>query len=600
MPGEKIEDIYIHEFHSDLIPPTAETMNNPKQGGAKITVIGKPGCFAKGTKVLKFDGSIANVEDIKKGDLLMGDDSTPRKVLELCRGKEKMYKIKPMKGDPIIVNENHILSLKCTGYNQHKKGEILNITVKDFLNKSKTLQMRYKWYRTGVNFEAEEVELDPYLLGYWLGDGNSNEPMITTTDEEVLVYFDQKLAELGLYLKQKPQDPISYRIIQTDGPKHFANHFRNYLRDNNLFGNKHIPTCYKINSKEIRLALLAGILDADGYYDKRGKGYDIIQKSEKLIDDVIFLARSLGFAAYKTECLKRCTNSPDHIGIYYRCFIAGAVHEIPCEISRKKAEVRKGHKDVLVSGFELQALDEDNYYGFTLDGNHLFLLEDFSVVHNTGKTTLIDRLLYEKKHIFPVGWAMSGTEDSNAHFESFMEPLFVYNKLQIERINTSIRRQRLAINYTKCPWAVWITDDVCDDTKIFNKPLYQGLYKNGRHWKMMYILSVQYIMDQKVYMRSNTDGVFIGRENSSENRRKLWKNFAGCVPTFDLFNQLMDTFTSDFEFLFIRNNYPSNKLEDLVFYWKPPPCPNGWKFGCREYHEFAQARYNNEYMPPLY
>jgi len=418
MPGEKVQDIHIHEFHSDLIPPTVETMNNPKQGGAKVTVIGKPGCFAKGTKVLKFDGSPANVEDIKEGDLVMGDDSTPRRVLGLCRGREKMHIIKHKKGS-VVVNENHILSLK-----HERTREIKNIRLCDYMkeNAVSKIEKAYKWY---------------YNSPCWS-------------------YF-----------------------------------------------------------------------------------------------------------------------------FFYIYSLFGAASDFSC--------------------FEVSYLQEDDYYGFTLDGNHLFLLDDFSVVHNTGKTTLIDRLIYEKKHIFPVGWAMSGTEDSNGHFTDIMEPLFVYNKLQIDRINTSIRRQRIAKNFTKVPWAVWIADDCTDDPKIFNKPMFQGLYKNGRHWQMMWILSVQYIMDSKVYMRTTTDGVFIGRETNLDNRKKLWRNYAGtAVPTFELFNHLMDEFTENHEWLFIRNNFPSNKLEDLIFYWKPEPCPPGWKFGCKEYHDFAGERMDPNYVEPLY
>jgi hypothetical protein len=218
----------------------------------------------------------------------------------------------------------------------------------------------------------------------------------------------------------------------------------------------------------------------------------------------------------------------------------------------------------------------------------------------TGKTTLIDRLLYEKKHIFPVGFAMSGTEDSNGHFNEILEPLFVYNKLDITGLNSAIRRQKIAKQYVNNPWAVWIADDCTDDPKIFNKPIFQGTYKNGRHWKMWWILSVQYIMDSKVYMRSNTDGTFIGRESNMDNRKKLWKQYASVVPTFSLFNELMDKFTSDFSWLFIRNNYPSNKLEDCVFWWKPPGVPKNFKFGCKEFHEFAKERYNSDYVEPLY
>ena len=432
MPEPKIETIHIHEFTSDLIPPTSETMNNPKQGGAKITVIGKAGCFAKGTNVMKFDGSIVPIENIKEGDLVMGNDSTPRKVLELCRGREKMYIINHDRGST-TVNENHILSLK------HLYSEsVLNIKLSDFLSKERE-------YGASDNYYGQNPSVGYYKNFRW-------------------------------------------------------------------------------------------------YYNK-----------------------------------------PNVQQWWILSFIFSFI--FPPSI---------------LSKFSIMGLEEDDYYGFTLDGNHLFLLEDHSVVHNTGKTTLIDRLLYEKKHIIPTGWVMSGTEDSNGHFKEFMESLFVFTKLQVDRISSSIRRQRIAINYTKCPWAVWIADDCTDDPKIFNKPLFQGLYKNGRHWKMMWILSVQYVMDSKIYMRTNTDGTFIGRESNMDNRKKLWKQYAGCVPTFDLFNALMDELTSDFSWIFVRNNYPSNKLEELVFYWQPPPCPKGWKFGCREYHEFASARYNPEYQEPLY
>ena len=218
----------------------------------------------------------------------------------------------------------------------------------------------------------------------------------------------------------------------------------------------------------------------------------------------------------------------------------------------------------------------------------------------SGKSTLIDRLIYEKKHIFPVGFAMSGTEDINSHFAEILEPLFIYNKLDTGRLNSAIRRQKIAMQYTKNPLSLWIADDVCDDPKIFNKPLFQGLYKNGRHWKKWWILSAQYIFDARPFMRTNNDFCFIGRESNMDNRKKLWKNYASCVPTFELFNQLLDKFTSDYEWLCIRNNYPSNNLEDLVFYWKPPPTPKNWRFGCREYHDFSAERYNTSYEQPLY
>ena len=70
----------------------------------------------------------------------------------------------------------------------------------------------------------------------------------------------------------------------------------------NFLCNKHIPNIYKCNSRDIRLQVLAGLIDSDGS-TVRG-GCDIIQKNEILLDDIIYLARSLGFACYKKKCKK--------------------------------------------------------------------------------------------------------------------------------------------------------------------------------------------------------------------------------------------------------------------------------------------------------
>ena len=78
------------------------------------TGVGK--CLAKGTKIIMFNGEIKNVEDIHIGDLLMGDDSTPRKVTSLATGIDKMYNISQKYGDDYVVNSEHILCLKAEGY----------------------------------------------------------------------------------------------------------------------------------------------------------------------------------------------------------------------------------------------------------------------------------------------------------------------------------------------------------------------------------------------------------------------------------------------------------------------------------------------------
>jgi len=592
----------IKELDLNIINPSNEAFKDPYSSASKTIVIGKPGCFQAGTKILMYDGTIKNVENVKVGEKVMGDDSTPRNVLELCNNNDVMYKIIPNKGESIVVNENHILTLKCTGYNSHKKDEIIDIVLKDFLNKPKTFQQRYKWFRTSVDFHEKNIYLDPYMVGYWLGDGSSYSASITTTEQEVIEYFQNKLEDLKLFLKEKPQDPITYRIVQTDGPKHFKNKFLNFLRNNNLLKNKHIPFDYKINSSKIRLELLAGIIDSDGYYDVKGNGYDITLKSEKLLDDIIFIARSLGFAAYKSKCFKRCTNSnnKDHIGTYYRTFISGNVEKIPCIVLRKKAVERKINKNVLVSGFKIEKLEYGEYFGFTLDCNNRFLLEDFSVVHNTGKTTLIASLLYAKRHIYPVAMAMSGSEDSNNFYKQILPSTFVFNDYDPEQVKSFVKRQKIAKQHLENPWAVMLLDDCTDDPKIFNTKLQHAIFKKGRHWNCWYILSLQYSMDVKPVIRTNVDGCFILRESNLKNRENLWRNYAGVIPDFKLFCTLLDYLTDDYTAMYIHNATQSNNWRDCVYWYKAPRnLPKDFKFGSKEYWQFHYDRYNPEYVDPF-
>ena len=125
------QNIEIKELDPEIIPPLTNKFQDPTyNGGSKIVVVGKPGCFAKGTLIMMYDGTFKQVEDVKVGEQVMGDDSTPRNVLSLCNDHEMMYEIIPKKGDKYIVNENHILSLKCSGYNSTPKNTILDITLK--------------------------------------------------------------------------------------------------------------------------------------------------------------------------------------------------------------------------------------------------------------------------------------------------------------------------------------------------------------------------------------------------------------------------------------------------------------------------------------
>jgi hypothetical protein len=244
---------------------------NGEQDGYCFGFEGPPGvgkCFAKNTPIMLFNGDIKMVQDITIDDKLMGDDSSQRNILALGNSREKMYRIEQQNGDDYIVNESHILSLKLTTNRigkksceyetilekRYLKGDTLDICIRDYLGLPKYIKECLKGYKVGVDFCEKTVYIDSYALGYWLG--NESAQIISIND------------------------------ILT-----------NKLKEYNLIDNKHIPMQYKCNSRGIRLKLLAGLIDSIGHYNKNNNknSIEIIQKNQKLAEDIIWLVRSLGF-----------------------------------------------------------------------------------------------------------------------------------------------------------------------------------------------------------------------------------------------------------------------------------------------------------------
>lgn len=366
---------------------------------------GPPGvgkCIAKDTPIMLSNGKIKMVQDITLKDKLMGDDGLERNVLALGSGREKMYRIEQVKGDDYVVNESHILSLKMTKAGKkgdkhqtilgkrYYKDDIVDICIKDYLGLPKYLKECLKGYKVGLDFREQDVCLEPYALGYWLGDGHSNAAAITTIEKEVIDYFEKYTENLGLQLKngiKGTKNEITYRITSgiRGGCNYKRNSFLNSLKQYKLINNKHIPEEYKLTTRENRLSLLAGLIDSDGYYNPKNNSLEITQKNKVLADDIVFLVRSLGMRAMIKECEKSCTYKGEKkYGIYHRITISGyGLNEIPVLLKRKKARPNKQKKNCLNTGIKLIPLEEDKYYGFQIDGNSRFLLGDFTVTHNT-------------------------------------------------------------------------------------------------------------------------------------------------------------------------------------------------------------------------
>lgn len=367
--------------------PTGFKDYDEKHGGLPVgmTILaGRPAmgkCLGKGTKVLMYDGTLKNVEDIKVGDQLMGPDSTPRNVLSLARGKEMMYWIRQNKAIDYRVNESHILSLKASGTEGSRvHGQVVNISVRDYLKKPKKYQIKHKGYKTEIDFPEKQTAIDPYLLGLWLGDGTAKSSVIHSPDREIQDYLIENAPTWGWEASVRhPKKRCEYVRIKSAGAKPMVV----LLREEGLIRNKHIPDQYLYNSKELRLKLLAGLLDTDGHLTANGTYFEIIQKSQKLARQIKYLADSLGFRTNFRE-KRGCIRASGFIGKYYRVGISGDLSVIPTRVKRKQAGAYRGNKDWRVTGITVEPDKVDDYYGFEIDGDRLFLLEDMTVTHNTG------------------------------------------------------------------------------------------------------------------------------------------------------------------------------------------------------------------------
>jgi len=412
---------------------------NGEKTGYCLGFEGPPGvgkCLAKDIPIMLSNGEIKMVQDITMEDKLMGDDSTPRNVLALGSGVEKMYKIEQIKGDDYIVNESHILSLKMTKAgkkgDKHQmilgrryfKNDIVDICIKDYLTLPKGQQECLKGYKVGIDFIEKELDLDPYALGYWLGDGDSSTFRITTIEKEIVDYFKEYALSNGLQVSQgkTEKSKITYHLTSGfTGGRNDKNKLLNYLKNHKLINNKHIPEIYKCNSRENRLKVLAGLIDSDGYYNKVNNSLEITQKNKKLADDILFLVRSLGFCGTMKECSKSCMYKGEKkSGVYHRIIISGSGREeIPVLLERKRPKEHKQIKDGLNTGIRIVPLEEDKYYGFQIDGNSRFLLGDFTVTHNTSlaKKGIANCLIDQNGESRPFAFIAMGGSSNGSTFE---------------------------------------------------------------------------------------------------------------------------------------------------------------------------------------
>ena len=452
---------------------SAESKPCPKCGTAISRTFG---CFAKDTSILLWNGTKKMSQDICVGDILIGDDTLPRTVLNTVTGEDELYEVTQLNGISYTVNSKHKLVLKMCGdrtmlwfekekywklswFDQElntsrtkkihvtdkiskeeakhileefkltiKYNSIIEITVDDYLKLAKSTKQNLKGFKSeGISYPHQDINIDPYLLGLYIGDGvNTGQAFAINADKdpEILRYLldwcelnnAEVVHDAGYLFRIRARNKslgsnaikrgatsamckgctfVKCKMCDLPEKKYtdvvsrgICNPLKKQLEQYDLIRNKHIPIEFLMNDRTIRLQVLAGLIDTDGYVGNNGKRIMISQSNWNIGRQIEFLAKSLGFIVTVNPISKKNVpfpgtdirkDYPDHCGIN----ISGEnLHEIPCRIVRKKCIDSTPNKDYLKTAISVTSIGKGTYYGWSVDKNKRFILPDFTVVRN--------------------------------------------------------------------------------------------------------------------------------------------------------------------------------------------------------------------------
>lgn len=216
----------------------------------------------------------------------------------------------------------------------------------------------------------------------------------------------------------------------------------------------------------------------------------------------------------------------------------------------------------------------------------------------TGKSFCVKDLLFHHQHI-PTGIVISSTEEANRFYGNFIPPIFIYYEYTPEIINNLITRQKEIFKKKQTDTyrykaldtkAFLILDDLMFDTSWISSQEIKQLFMNGRHYTILFCITMQYPLGIPPMLRTNIDYVFLMRENIHANKKRLYENYGGMFPSLDVFCQVLDNVTENYGCLVIHNNSKSNKIEDQVFWYKAKDHDD-FKLCDKKSWEFSQSNF---------
>ena len=348
----------------------ASKLQKIREGEIALLVSGT-GCHAPGTKILMFNGKTKLVEDIRIDDEVMGEDGLAARVLELHSGREAMARITLADSTSFTVNKSHtqtcVSSSDMLGF---PLGATVDIKIRQILQLTKSIRSKLRLFRSGpLKFTKKSLPIHPYVLGVWLGSNNSR--AVSFPKVRGFGFIKGAFEREGYFLCDSELTDKEWSVDAS---------LESALVTLGLWGNPHVPPKYKITNIKDRQRLLAGLIDAGGRYSHTHKRYEFPLADPQLQDDIVFVCRSLGYEATVLNDVVR--------------FRGPRFHELPVALRYKvadKYDPGAGNRDWLT--FDITLLPPGDFYGFTLDNDGRFLLGDFLVTHNSGKSTVLREIM---------------------------------------------------------------------------------------------------------------------------------------------------------------------------------------------------------------
>lgn len=220
----------------------------------------------------------------------------------------------------------------------------------------------------------------------------------------------------------------------------------------------------------------------------------------------------------------------------------------------------------------------------------------------TGKSFLVRDMMHNYRSM-PKGIVISRTESANPFFSGFIPDSFIYDAFSNDLLTRIINRQkrRIAKDGKSDAHRMYLIMDDClsEANKWKGAESIKELFMNGRHLLLLYIVTLQYVMGIGPELRGNLDYIFIFKDSVLKNRKKLFENYGGGIPDFETFCDLMDRCTENYKCLVIHNSASSNKLEDMVYWYKAEPRSQ-FRVGSEEVWRFHNVKYDPHHSDKIH